>query len=84
MISIQTSLTELERSTQQRDTVLDCYVTAIRNIGHYALELAEGVIAQYRQHLNSLAEEVQNGEKDAQASSRTTLRGLMRDFRDKS
>lgn len=84
MISIQSSLTELERSHQQQETVLDCYVTALRNIAHYALELDEGVTAQYRQHLIALAQEVADGGVEAAGKSRATLRGLLRDFRDKS
>src|ERR1019366_3579694 len=35
MISIRSSLTELERSHQIRAAVLDCYVLAIKKIDHY-------------------------------------------------
>jgi hypothetical protein len=39
MISIQSSLTELERSHQIRAAVLDWHVLAIKNTAHYAVEL---------------------------------------------
>ena len=41
MISIQSSLTDLERSHRIRAAVLDCYVLAIKNIAHYTVELDE-------------------------------------------
>ena len=41
MISIQSSLSELERSHQLRTAVLDAYILAIQNIAHYPVELDE-------------------------------------------
>ena len=35
MISIQSSLSELERSHQLRTALLDAYTLAIKNIAHY-------------------------------------------------
>jgi GGDEF domain-containing protein len=84
MISIQSSLTELERSHREMEAVLDCYIAALRNIGQYALELDEALTNQYRLHLISLANAMHRGGADEIASSRATLRGLLRDFRDRS
>src|ERR1022692_3942351 len=83
MISIQSSLAELERSHQIRAEVLDCYVLAIRNIAHYAVELDGDITRSHRKYLDTLAAEVAMGTSEALADSRANLRGLLRDFRDK-
>src|ERR1035438_450620 len=82
MISIQSSLTELERSHQIE--VLDCYVLAIKNIARYAIDLDEGVTGAHRKYLDMLATEVATGTTEALSESRATLRGLLREYRDKS
>ena len=84
MISIQSSLTELERSHQIRVEVLDCYVLAIKNIAHYAVELDEEITRTHRQYLDTLATEVATGTSEALSDSRATLRGLLREYRGKS
>jgi GGDEF domain-containing protein len=84
MISIQSSLTELERSHQMRAEVLDCYVLAIKNIAHYAVELDKEITSTHRQYLGRLATEVATGKAEALSDSRATLRGLLREYRDKS
>jgi GGDEF domain-containing protein len=84
MISIQTSLTELERNHQIRAEVLDCYVLAIKNTAQYAIELDEGVTDAHRNYLNALATEVATGTSEALADSRATLRGLLREYREKA
>src|ERR1035438_1960781 len=81
MISIQSSLTELERSHQKRVEVLDCYVLAIKNIAHYAVELDEEITRTHRQYLDALATEVATGTSEALSDSRATLRGLLREYR---
>ena len=57
MISIQSSLTELDRAHQLREGLLDCYLNAIRNCASYAVELDEEVTAAHRKYLRALAEE---------------------------
>jgi GGDEF domain-containing protein len=84
MISIQSSLTELERSLQIRAVVLDCYVLAIKDIARYAVELDEEITGSHRTHLNALATEVATGRSEALADSRGTLRLLLREYRDKA
>jgi len=84
MISIQSSLTELERSHQFREAVLECYLSALKNVSHYALELDEEVTRQFRKHISGLVEQIFLGKVDLLAESRATLRGLLRDFRDRN
>src|ERR1035441_1129760 len=84
MISIRSSLTELERCHQIRAVVLDCYVLAIKNIAHYAIELDEQLTGPHRKYLETLATEVAADAGDAAVESRATLRGLLRDYRDKA
>jgi GGDEF domain-containing protein len=84
MISIQSSLSELERSHQIRAAVLDCYVLAIRNSAQYAVEVDAELTGSHRKHLEALASDVSAGTPEALNESRATLRGLLRDYRDKA
>lgn len=84
MISIQSAVTELERSHQLRSTVLDCYVFAIKNMANYTVELDPEITSPHQEHLNLLAGEVAAGEPEVLLASRATLRGLLRDYRDKA
>uniref|UniRef100_Q02CD4 Diguanylate cyclase n=1 Tax=Solibacter usitatus (strain Ellin6076) TaxID=234267 RepID=Q02CD4_SOLUE len=84
MISIQSSLTELERSHQLRSEILDCYLLAIKNIAHYAVELDEEITSPHRKYLKDLAAEVGGDKPEALLASRATLRGLLRDYRDRA
>jgi len=84
MISIQSSLSELERSHVQRAALLDSYLQAIRSTAQYAVELDDAITKPHRQHLAELADEVTSGETDVLVGSRATFRGLLRDYRDKA
>jgi GGDEF domain-containing protein len=83
MISIQSSLTDLELSHQIRAAILECYVQAVKDVGHYALELEEATTRQFRTHLTNLAEEISGGSPEVLPNSRANLRALLRDYRDK-
>ena len=84
MTSIQNFLTELERCQVARDMVLDCYLTAIRNVAHYTIELDDEITAPHRRYLTVLAAEVASAQPEGLAESRSTLRALLRDYRDKA
>jgi GGDEF domain-containing protein len=83
MISIQSSLNELDRAHQIREGLLDCYLSAIKNCANYAIELDEDATAKHRKYLRTLGEEVACGENSIVLESRAILRNLLRDFRDK-
>jgi len=84
MISIQSSLTELEKRHKLLVLLLECYTAAIRNVSHYALELDEEAARQFRQHLDALARGLSVDSPEAIADSRATLRGLLRENRDRN
>ncbi|MBV8903340.1 MAG: hypothetical protein JOZ22_06855 [Acidobacteriia bacterium] len=84
MISIRESISELEKSDQLRTLTQDCYLSAIRNLAHYAIDLEEEITSPYREYLTNLAREVETGSAQALTESRCTLRGLLRDHRDKA
>jgi len=84
MTSIQNSLTELERCQAARDVVLDCYLTAIRNVAHYTIELDDEISTPHRQYLTALAGELGSAQPEALVESRSTLRALLRDYRDQA
>src|SRR4051812_37463989 len=84
MISIRKSMSELERCQQERTLAMECYLAAIRNSAQYAVELDDSVTAPHREYLGVVAEDVSLGTKEALEESRATLRGLLRDYRDKA
>lgn len=84
MISIRDSLSELEKCHRERETAVDCYLSAIRNVADYTVEFDQEVAAPQRQYLTALADEVSSGKLDVLAESRATLRALLRDYRDKA
>jgi GGDEF domain-containing protein len=84
MISIRNSVTELENCHQEREVALECYLTAIRNVAAYAIELDEQTSATHRQYLSSLADDVGSGTQAVLVDSRATFRGLLREYRDKA
>ena len=63
---------------------LECYLAAIQNIAHYAVELDAEITGPYVKYLAGLAAEVQAAPSQALPESRSTLRGLLRDYRDKA
>ena len=84
MISLRESVSELDRFYQIRKNTLECYVAAIRSVAHYAVDLDDKSTEVYRGHLENLASEVSGDDANILAESRATLRGLLRDYRDKA
>jgi diguanylate cyclase (GGDEF)-like protein len=84
MISILKPLNDLERSKEAHKLVLDCYLAAIRNMAHYAVELEPQTTALHRKFLEDLAEQAATGSSDALNESRATVRGLLREYRDQT
>jgi GGDEF domain-containing protein len=84
MISIRDSLAELEKCHNERDYAVGCYVEAIKNLAHYTIELEPSITEPQRRYLNALAEEAATGKPEALDETRATLRGLLRDYREKT
>lgn len=84
MISIQSSLSELDRCHQHRALAVECYRAAIRNVAQYAVELDAATTDPHRQYLTALAAELAEAQPGALDESRATLRGLLRDYRDRA
>jgi GGDEF domain-containing protein len=84
MISIRNSLSDPDRCHHSRDLALDSYVAAIRNIAFYAVELDPQITALHRKYLEELAAHVSTATPEALAESCATVRGLMRDHRDRT
>jgi GGDEF domain-containing protein len=83
MISIQQTLSELEKIHQQRTLAFECYLAAIDNMAHYTVELDNSITVPHRRYLSDLAAEVA-AVPESLAESRSTLRGLLRDYRDRA
>jgi len=84
MISIRQSLSELEKSDLLRTLAIDCYVGAIVNMAHYAVDLDDSITAPHRKYLSGLAADVTEATPEVLVESRATLRGLLRDYRDRA
>ncbi len=84
MIWIRESSTPPSRPTEEPGVALECYLAAIQNIAHYAVELDAEITGPYVKYLAGLAAEVQAAPSQALPESRSTLRGLLRDYRDKA
>ena len=84
MMSIQEATPHRDGSPDLFSQALECYVAAIANMAAYAVELDAETTAPHRQYLAALATEVKTGEAAALAESRSTLRGLLRDYRDRA
>ena len=84
MTSIRQSVADLERTDRLRQTTFDCYIAAIRDAAHYAIELEEATTGPYRRHLETLAAETAATDAASLTESRATFRGLLRDYRDKA
>ena len=84
MISISRSVSDLEKCHQERLHALDCYIAGIKNLAQYTVELNKETTEQQRRHLSALAGDVSSGTREALDESRATLRGLLRDYRDKA
>ena len=84
MISIHESITELERCTRERGEALECYISALRNMAHYAIELDDKITPPHREYLSALAAEAACGDLAVLPDTRASLRALLRDYRDKA
>ncbi|HEY1338552.1 MAG TPA: GGDEF domain-containing protein [Bryobacteraceae bacterium] len=84
MTSLRESVSDLERRQATRDMAVDCYLTAIRNLSQYAIELDDEITGAYKKYLATLWEDTAPGTIEALDESRATLRGLLRDYRDKA
>jgi GGDEF domain-containing protein len=63
---------------------LECYIAALQNIAHYTVELDAEITAPHVKYLSELLAEVKASPAQELAESRATLRGLLRDYRDKA
>jgi GGDEF domain-containing protein len=72
-----------EKRTREgfENPALDAFRFAIEAVGHYAPELEPGTTQLHRKYLGDLA--IRVGEGEDLNESRATLRGLLRDYRDK-
>src|SRR6516164_7058456 len=79
----------LDTAEALRQLTLDCYIRAIKNVAHYAIELDGEATKRYRNYVNALAGEVEvlkdNGDlPNALRESSAALRALLRDYRDRA
>jgi len=75
---------ELEKCHQDRLLAVDCYVAAIKNLANYTVELEPDFTESQKQYLNALASEAAAGTREVLSESQATLRGLLRDYRDRT
>jgi len=66
------------------ESVLECYISAIKNLSNYAIELDQGITAPFKANLDQLVNELVDASSVDLAGSRATLRSLLRDYHDKA
>lgn len=84
MISIQDSVTDLEKAERARDLALECYLGAVQGAAQYAVELEEKLTGSYRQHLAAAAADIAGGTEADLRASRGTVGALFRDYHDRA
>jgi len=84
MISIGNALSDLERCHRLSAAAMDAYIAALRNLAQYAVEIDDSITVPHRQYLADLLVSVASARPEALEESRSTLRGLLRDYRDKA
>jgi GGDEF domain-containing protein len=77
-------MTEMEICNQERNAAVECYVTAIRNVAHYAIEFDDEATGPFRKYLTVVAGEAARADPVVLGETRSTVRGLLRDYRDKA
>ena len=85
MVSIRNSLTELEKVHARQEILLGCYISAIRDMEQYAVEIDDEITPPHRRHLGAITLELteRNGEEGL-AETRSLLRSELRDYRDRA
>ena len=83
MISIQQNIADLETIARLRAMAIENYRYAIGTAAEYVVEIHESITAPHRKYLSDLAAEVREASEDGLVESRATLRGLLRDYRDR-
>src|ERR1039458_4387868 len=84
VIWIRESSTPPSRPLEEPGVALECYIAAIQNIAHYAVELDAEITGPHVKYVAGLAADVQAAPSQFLPESRATLRGLLRDYRDKA
>jgi GGDEF domain-containing protein len=84
LISLRKNSREAENAEPLGTLALECYVAAIDNLAHYAIELEEATTKAFQGYLRSLAREVEGGTQQVISESRGTLRGLLRDYKERA
>ncbi len=84
MISIRESIDEFEKLYQLRSSALEGYTAALRNIAQYAIELDDGSTNTFKSSVTALAEQVAGGEAAVVNESKSTLRGILRNYRERA
>lgn len=83
MIWIRESSTPPGRPPEEPGVALECYIAAIQNMAQYAVQLDAEITGTHVKYVTGLAAEVQAASQTL-LESRATLRGLLRDYRDKA
>lgn len=84
MISIGNTLSELERHHRLAAAAIESYSAALRSAAQYTVEVDDALTGPHRRRLLALAEEIASAGPETIEQSRSTLRALLRDYRDKA
>lgn len=83
MVSIGQSLNELEKAHRSQEAAVECFRATVLSLGQYAVELEPELTAKHRKHMKELGESIVPAMGVAGLTeARSTLRNLLRDYRD--
>jgi GGDEF domain-containing protein len=85
MVSIRDSLTELERLYASQTAVVDNYLSMLRDVGQYAVEISEEITPAFRRHMADVVVQLTpQADMGALAATRSVVRNELRDYRDRA
>lgn len=84
MVSIRESVAELDRSHRLRELTRECYLSAIQSVSQYAVDLDTRITGDFKRHVSALEAGAASTDEGELQATRSALRGLLRDYRDKA
>src|SRR5437016_855531 len=85
MVSIRESMTEIEKLHAVQTAVLENYLSVLRDIEQYAVEVDEEITPAFRRHLAAIVGELSGQLRpESLTDTRSVVRNELRDYRDRA
>src|SRR5436190_15583864 len=85
MVSIRDSLTELEKLHALQSSVLDNYLSVLRDVEQYPVEIDEEITPAFRRHMAAIVVQLTGQcNLESMGATRSVVRNELRDYRDRA